>query len=178
MQLDALTVFSTAQAITATAASTNVYDVTGAGAGNAPNMIGGLTSTGTAIVPGVDIGAGDGIAIPEVFWNIPTAFTSGGATTLQILLQVAADNGSNNPGTWVTLYESEVFSLAQLAVNYQGQFQVPTVPFDFGLKQPRFYRLDYVVATGPFTGGTISAELVINPSQAYKVGNYPANYNA
>lgn len=178
MQLDALTIFSTAQAFTATAASTNTYDVTGAGSGNAPNMIGGQTSAGVAVIPAADIGAGDGIAIPEVFWNVSTAFTTSSAATLQILLQAAPDNGSNAPGTWVTLYESEVFAVAQLVAGYNGQFQIPPVPSDFGLKQPRFYRLDYVVGTGTFTAGALNAQIVINPSQAAKLGLYPSNFVA
>lgn len=178
MFLDNLVQFSTAQAITATAASTNIYDVTGAGSGNAPNMIGGVTSSGNALI-GFDIGAGDGIAIPEVYCNVTTAFVTGGSATLTIQLQAAPDNGSNAPGSYVTIVQTAVLTAAQLAANSSFQFQVPEVPpSTFGEAMPRFYRLNYVVATSTFSAGNLSANLVLNPSNGTKVQNYPANYIA
>ena len=39
---------------------------------------------------------------------------------------------------------------------------------------PRYLRLNYVVATGPFTAGSLNAELVLDP-QAYQ--QYPAGIN-
>lgn len=179
MFLDSLINFSTAQALTVTAASTNVYDVTNAGAGNAPNMIGGVNaSTGAAVVIGFDIGAGDGFAIPEVYWNVPTTFTAGGAATLTIALQAAADNGSNSPGTYFTIVQTGALAVANLVAGTSGQFQVPEISPDmgFGEAQPRFYRLNYTVATGPFTAGAITANIVLNPQQATKIGLYPGNY--
>ena len=179
MFLDALVQLSTAQAVTATAASTNIYDVTGAGSGNAPNMIGGVTSTGNALI-GFDIGAGDGFAIPELFWNVNTAFTAGGAATLTIAIQAAPDNGSNAPGTWSTIVQTAAIPVANLTAGSGGQFQIPEISPDmgFGEAMPRFYRVNYTVATGPFTAGAISANIVLNPSQATKIQNYPANYVA
>lgn len=179
MFLDTLVLFSTAQAITVTAPSTTVYDVTNAGAGNAPNMIGGVTSTGNALI-GFDIGAGDGFAIPTVYWNVPTTFTAGGAATLTIALQAAVDNGSNSPGTYFTIVQTGALAVANLTSGTSGQFQVPEISPDmgFGEVMPRFYRLNYTVATGPFTAGTLSANIVLNPQQATKIGNYPSNYIA
>jgi len=179
MFLDNLVQFSTAQAITVTAASASIYDVTGAGSGNAPNMIGGVTSSGNALI-GFDIGAGDGIAIPEVYWNVGTTFTAGGAATLTIALQAAVDNGSNAPGTWVTIVQTGAIPVANLTAGTSGQFQVPEISPDmgFGEVMPRFYRLNYTVATGPFTAGALTSNLVLNPSQATKIQNYPSNYIA
>ena len=178
MFLDALVQLSNAQAITSTAASTSIYDVTGAGSGNAPNMIGGITSTGAALI-GFDIGDGDGFAIPEVHCNVTTAFVSGGGATLQILLQAAPDNGSNAPGTYVTIFESAVLTVAQLTAGARVQFQIPEVPpTTFGEAQPRFYRLDYVVGTSTFSAGNLSANIVLNPSNGTKLGNYPSNFIA
>lgn len=178
MQLDALCNFSTAQAITSTATSTNVYDVSGAGVGNATNMISGVTSSGNALI-GVDVGAGDGMEIPYVEVNVTTAMVSGGGATLQVLLQAAPDNGSNLEGTYVTIYESAPLTVAQLAVGNILLFQVPPIPpFTFGEAMPRFYRLDYVVATSTFSAGKVTANLVINPSLATKIQNYPSNYIA
>jgi hypothetical protein len=178
MFLDDLVKLSAAQAITSTAASTNIYDVTGAGSGNAPNMIGGVTSSGNALI-GFDIGAGDGIAIPEVFVDVTTAFTTGDAATLTISLQAAPDNGSNAPGTYVTLSSTAVLTAAQLTANASFQFQVPPVPkTTFGQAMPRFYRLNYTVGTGTFSAGALNANIVLNPSQATKIQNYPSNFVA
>lgn len=178
MFLDALIQFSTAQAVTATAASTNIYDVTGAGSGNAPNMIGGITSSGNALI-GFDIGDGDGFAIPEVYVDVSTAFVSGGGATLVVQLQAAPDNGSNAPGTYVTIFQSAVLTVAQLTASASLQFQVPEVPpSTFGEAMPRFYRLNYVVATSTFSAGALNANMVLNPSNGTKIKNYPSNYIA
>jgi hypothetical protein len=178
MFLDDLVKLSTAQAITSTAASSSIYDVTGAGSGNAPNMIGGVTSSGNALI-GFDIGAGDGMAIPEVFVDVTTAFTTGDGATLTIALQAAPDNGSNAPGTYVTLTSTAALTAAQLTAAASFQFQVPPVPkTTFGLAQPRFYRLNYIVGTGTFSAGAVSSNIVLNPSQATKIQNYPSNFIA
>lgn len=178
MFLDALVQLSTAQAITATAASTNIYDVTGAGSGNAPNMIGGVTASGNALI-GFDIGDGDGIAIPQVYVDVSTSFVSGGGATLTVQLQAAPDNGSNAPGTYVTIYQSAALTAAQLANTAELQFQVPEVPpSTFGEAMPRFYRLNYVVATSTFSAGAVNANIVLNPSNGTKLRNYPSNYVA
>lgn len=178
MFLDALVQLSTAQAITVTAASSLIYDVTGAGSGNAPNMIGGITTSGNALI-GFDIGTGDGFAIPEVYVDVSTSFVSGGGATLTIQLQAAPDNGSNAPGTYVTIFQTAALTATQLASTASIQFQVPEVPpSTFGEAMPRFYRLNYVVATSTFSAGALNANIVLNPSQATRIQNYPANYVA
>lgn len=176
---DALTSLASAFAISATTAGT-VFDVTGAGSGNAPSMIAGVNgSTGAAVPIGFDIGAGDGIAIPEVFWTVPTAFVSAGGATMQIQLQAAPDNGSNSPGTYQTITQTSTFTAGQLSANTVGQFQVPSVaPNWIGEALPRFYRLNFVVGTSTFSAGAITASLVLNPSQATKLQGYPGNYVA
>jgi len=179
MFLDALVQLSTAQALTSTSvASANLYDVTGAGSGNAPNMIGGITSSGNALI-GFDIGAGDGMAIPEIFVDVTTAFVTAGSATLQIQLQAAPDNGSNAPGSYVTISETDALTAAQLTIGASFQFQVPPIPKTiFGEAMPRFYRLYYVIGTSTFSAGSVNANIVLNPSQATKIQNYPSNYIA
>lgn len=177
---DALTTLASNQAITSTAAGTAVFDVAGVGSGTATGMIQGLRGdTGATVVLGFDIGAGDGFAIPEVSWNVPTAFVSAASATLQIALQAAPDNGSNSAGTYVTIVETEALTPAQLAINTTGQFQVPPVGANWTAEaMPRFYRLNFIVATSTFSAGNITASLVLNPSQAAKIQRYPGNYVA
>ena len=166
--------FSQAQAITATANSTSIYDVTGAGSGNAPSL-----SFGNASTFGDDMGIGDGVAIPYLIVNIGTAFATANSGTLQVSLQEAPDNGSNAPGTYTTIYSSAVFAASALTANTQLlMVQVPPRPA--GTALPRFYRVVYTVATGSFSAGTVTAALAINPpslnGQYPTYGQYPANF--
>ena len=175
---DALTQLANAQAVTSTAAGTAVFDVCGVGSGTVPPMITGINgSTGAAVPIGFDIGAGDGFAIPEVFWSIPVAFVSAASATMQIALQAAPDDGTGTAGTYVTITETEILTPAQLPINATGQFQVPPVGANWvGEAMPRFYRLNFVVATSTFSAGKITASLVLDPSQATKIQRYPGNY--
>lgn len=176
---DSLLQLASALAVSATTTGT-VYDVTGAGVGTVPPMITGVNGTTGATVPiGFDIGAGDGFAIPEVTYEIPTAFVSGGGATLQIALQAAPDNGSGGAGTYQTIVQTSTFTAGQLAANTIGQFQVPPVaPNWIGEALPRFYRLNFTVGTSTFSAGTITAYINLNPTQATKIGLYPGNYVA
>lgn len=176
---DSLLTLAGNQAITSTAAGTNVYDVTGVGSGTVPPMITGvLGTTGAAVPIGFDIGAGDGMAIPEVTWEIPTAFVSAGGATLQIVLQASADSGGSAV-SYQTIIQTSTFTAGQLAANTIGQFQVPPVPPGWvGEAMPRFYRLNFVVGTSTFSAGNITAYLNLNPPQATKLQNYPGNYVA
>ncbi len=183
MFLDNTISFSSAQTLltsaTTTLVSTTTYDVTGAGVGTDDNMLSGmLGSTGAAQPTGFDIGAGDGIVRPSVFWNIGTAVNTSGTGTLTVTLQAAVDNGSNVPGTWVTVYTSRVYTASELVANYFNSFPIPPVPSDFGITGPRFYRMNYVVGTATFSAGTISANIVINPSNITKIQTIPGNYTA
>lgn len=176
---DALLQLSSVLAVSATTTGT-VFDVTGAGSGTVPPMITGVNgSTGAAVPIGFDIGAGDGMAIPEVTYEIGTSFVSGGGATLQILLQAAPDNGSGSAGTYQTIVGTSTFTAGQLSANTIGQFQVPPVgPNWIGEAMPRFYRLSFTVGTSTFSAGTITSYLNLNPSQATKIQDYPGNYVA
>ncbi len=179
MFLDDLVKLATTQTLSGISNGTtsmNTYDVTGAGV--APNMIGGVTSTSGTLI-GFDIGEGDGIAIPEVFWNVTTAFTSGSNASLAIALQAAPDSGVGNlPGVWTTLVQTSNLPLTALTATSNGQFQVPPVPPGFGENNPRFYRLNFIINSTTFTAGALSANLILNPSQANRTGSFPANYVA
>lgn len=151
MILDATLNLSTAQAITVTAASTNIIDLTGAGVGVASPNIDGVQSS----VFGQDIGIGDGVSPPVVVCIVGTAFTAAGAGTLTVAFQEAIDDGTGNPSTWVTAVQTGALSLAQLTAGQKiAEFTVPVrAP---GQAFPRFIRLNYTVATGPMTAGTIA----------------------
>lgn len=165
---DSLLQFSLAQAITTTANATNLYDVTGAGSGNAPAMIG-PNGVNTGI--GIDIGAGDGMAIPEVQATVTTAGT--GAGTITISLQSAPDNGSYSPGTYTTIYQSAAFVGTSLTVGSVLTFQVPPNPPGV-TTLPRFYRLVYTVAST--ATASFTTNLLLNAPTVKNVTLHGNNY--
>lgn len=169
MLLDNQLQLSSAQAITSTAASTNPYDITGAGAGNAPAM-----TWGNSTVVGGDVGRGDGAAAPVyAIVTFPTAFVSGGGATLQVQIRAAVDNGSNSPGSYTVISQSGLLSVANLNSGYPLLLPIP--PLTLGEALPRFYDLNYVVATSTFSAGAVTAWFGIGPANL-PVGIYPNNY--
>lgn len=162
--------WQTTQAITTTANSATVVDLTGAGSGNAPAMIGSFPAVNTAM--GYDIGFGDGVAYPYLVINVVTA---GGANsnTLTISLQSAPDNGSYSPGTWTTCLQSEAILDSTLTAGLTLIFPVP--PRGVGAALPRFYRLIYT-ASATLTPLAVSAGILLNPPSQLMAGAYSANY--
>jgi len=139
MILDTQTNFSALQAITSTGdtASTNVYD-TGAAA---------------------DIGIG---SEEYLFIRTGAAFTSGGAGTLQVVLQDSADNS-----TWADVQAGPVYALAALTINkILLQSRLP-----IGLR--RYIRVSYRVATAAMTAGTVDAFLVMDEQAS---PSYPSGF--
>lgn len=130
MITDKLNTFSAAQAVTATAASTDVID------------LGPLTHGNTRR----DIGAGEPLHF--VVTALTTA-TASGAATVNFQLQTSDDNS-----TWVTLYDSGAVALAGLAAGKQPV----AVAVPRGVR--RYLRANYVVGTGPLTAGSFFAGLV------------------
>ena len=152
----------------------SIYDITGAGSGNAPRLV-----FGNAAVFGEDIGSGDGLAKPYLIVTIPTTFTTGSGATLSIAIQSAIDNGANAPGTYITLAQTQAFAAAQLTAGSIILLPIPPVPpVASGQRLPRFYRADYIVGTGTFTAGAVTAYIGINPTTFGEIGQYPENYIA
>lgn len=152
--------FTTPVAVTSTADS-SVVDLTGAGVGNAPAMIG---AGGVNTAMGYDLGNADGLATPWLYFVVNTALT-GNTGTLQISLKAAPDSGTYTEGSYTTLYTSAVFTIAQL---YAGATLLVPVPpraleGDPGEAIPRFYKLTYTVGSGPFTAGKVSAGILLSP---------------
>lgn len=156
---DQTLLLSSNQAITVTAASTNVYDVTGAGSGIAPSMSFGNTAVGSF---GMDIGVGDGAAVPYLYLTVGTAFVTGGGATLQVSIQ-ASPSSANSPSGYVNIYSSQLFTAAQLVAGATLLVPVPPfAPIELGETLPRFYRVNYTVGTSTFSAGTVTAVLLLN----------------
>ena len=171
MILDINTVLSSAQAVTVTAPSQNVIDLAGVGVGQPdPNRF------GSATIFGEDIGIGDGVSPPQILCQVGTAFTAGGAATMTVQLQEAADTGANTgtPGTWNTIAQTDAIAVATLVAGLKlAEFTIPP-RYPGQTTFPRFYRLNYVVATGPMLTGTIGFAGIITGRD--DAPNYPAAY--
>lgn len=158
---------SSAQAITTTAASTNVFDVTGAGSGNAPTMTG---AQGLNTKLGSDMGVGQSNAQPGVWFIVTTAGT--GAGTISFGIQAAPDNGSYSPGTYTVLTTSQAFVGTALTLGLNFWLPIPPVPSNYsGL--PRFYEAEYTVASTATV--SIDAFLMMNPPDVKSVQEYGNN---
>lgn len=122
--------FSDAQALTATAISTNVIDLV-----NAQNLT-------------RDIGAG------EVLWVVVTVTTTLDSSGEAATLVVALESDDNTSLTTATVhYTSASIAEASLVAGYELKFRVP--PGDY----QRYVGLRYTVGTENFTSGNISAAL-------------------
>jgi hypothetical protein len=151
-------------------ASTNVIDlgmavgIPGSGAGGGARDIG--VNTG---------GLGPML---KLMFQVLTAATSGGSPTLNIQVQGAPDSGSGTPGSYTTYAESSPIPLASLFAGARFDLDLPR-PLQ-GVPMPRFLRLNYVVASAVFTGGTFMSELVgtrfddiVNPATGAFSGGRP-----
>lgn len=146
MIIDGLLQFDPAlSAITVTRVSTNVIDLLNA------RDIGGPMNPAMWLAVGVN-----------------AAFTAAGAGTLTVQMQGSIDNV-----TYSTYSETRALSIADLTPI--GRLFVASWPMRVAADAlPRYLRLNYVVATGPMTAGSVNAQLVLDP-QAY--GQYPAGIN-
>lgn len=163
-------VLSSAQAITTSAASTNVYDVTGAGVGTAPNQ-----SFGNGPV-GFDIAAGvDGIARPTAYFTITTTGTGTGTITFKV--QAAPVAASNTEGTYVDVGASSAYVGTTLIAG--NTIIVPITPYNqiaSAMGQPRFYRL-YYTQTG--NGAcSVTGFIAINLPTGYEGTQHGNNFTS
>lgn len=135
---------SDAQAITTTAASTNVIDTKAHG-----------TVYKAAAALGRDQGKGN--KIPFCCQVVET-FTAGGAATMVFALEVD-DNDSFSSATVVA--QTAAIPVASLTAGYQ-------VFFDYLPRNTneRYIRLNYTVATGPMTAGKVTAGVVAGMQSA------------
>lgn len=180
MRIDSQLVFTpSAQSLIAGAGvaipSTNVIDLLGLGVGVLNTSIIGGSSTA---VFGEDIGVGDGLLVPKVQCTVGVAATSGNAATLNVQFQLAIDDGTGNPGSWVTAMETGELTVAQLTANAViARFDWP--PTRLMTQRPRFARLNYaVLAATAFTAGTISFAGVVPVRDDVSNKQAMANYRA
>lgn len=162
-------ILSSAQAITTTAASTNLYDVTGAGSGSAPSMTFGNGSVGFDIAGGLE-----GIARPTAYFVITTTGTGAGTVTFQVQ---AAPNSSNSPGTYITLTSTD--ALVGTTLLKGNVIALPIPPYNQiapSMGVPRFYRFNYVVASSATV--SVTGFIGINLPTGYEVTQYGNNYTA
>ena len=126
-----------------------------------------------------DIGIGDDPAM-KLLVQVVTAFTSGGAGTLQVALQGAIDAGTGLPAAFSTWWTSPAYALATLV---QGarlyDMDMPRPPD--GIAIPRFLRMSYIIGGATMTAGNISSFIVLDRmDQNYEgtnnavMGGYPA----
>jgi hypothetical protein len=164
-------ILSNAQALSASGASTNIFDVTGAGSGNPPNMIG---NAGLATNLGTDLGIGQNQAHPGVLFTVTTAGT--GTGTFAFGIEAAPDNGSYAPGTYTRLITSGAKAgLATLTVGYSLYLPLPPIPPEFaGL--PRFYRAYYDLTNAATV--SVTATLLMNNQNVKSVLDSVKNFNS
>jgi hypothetical protein len=181
--LDAQLQFSSGQAVTASAQSTNFYDqLTGAL----------LTTTFTptptgAIWPvnetyfGEDLGLGKGPGTPRVVVEVGTAFAT--LTSLQIQFQGAPMNstafasGNRSDLVFATYIQTDTIAVALLtAATRVASFDWPMRKT--GQSLPRFVQLNYVVGGSSATAGTITADVTLGDDDAQStLSQYGSNYH-
>lgn len=141
MILDNNLLFSDSQAITATAASTNLID---------------LGPIATAAVSGGDTGTrqiGDGFPI-FIFVFVEVAFTdSGSDSTLTVSVETDDNTSFSSAATVMTLDVLAALTAAGSKFFYRLPISTAAIPYE------RYIRLKYTTTNGNLTTGTISAGL-------------------
>lgn len=161
---------SAAQAITTTADSTNVFDVTGAGVGTLPAMIG---TDGKSTAIGFDIGATSvsGAAVTAVLLSISGSTTTTG--TLTVSVKVAPDSGTGTEGAYTLLTSGPALTGAtQLGVG--AQYVIPIPPLPAGVPFSRFLKLTYTVSAS--VSVVVNANLLINAPLPRDVTLFGSNF--
>ena len=150
-----------------TVISTNTYDITGAGSGNAPSMVWGTTTFAAA-----DVMVGRTM---YAYFTVTTAFSA--TTALTVRIQAAPPATGNVPGTWRTIYQSQAFTGAtDLAVAQQLVVPVPPVAM-IGDYLPRFYRFTYNnTSAATFSAGAFTAGILLDAPTGMVSTLYPNNF--
>ena len=145
MILDKILEFSDAQAVTATAISTNVVDLAPLGNGVGTNTV-------------RDIGAGEDLYL--IVRTLTAATDVGSDATLTVTFESSATANLNSP----TVHFS-TGPLAFAAFSPAGT-ELVRIPLPGGNYQ-RYIGVRYTVANGPLTGGTFDA-FIVKDAQSYR----------
>lgn len=169
MFLDQNLVFSDAQTmnITTSTPSTTVIDLLG----------GSTTNTyGTATAFGEDLGIGVGAGQPQVVVQTGTvAIATTNSATLNIQFQGNASASSAADVNWITYIETGAMAASLLtASRFLARFAWPRRQIAAAL--PRYIRLNYGVATGVFTTGTVTSYIVLQ-EENWSAGAYPSGFS-
>lgn len=155
MILDSQLEFSDAQAVTATAISTNVYDLFTEGVGG-----------GTTFSPNtrLDVGAGEPIWL--IVSTAVTATDTSSDATLTVSL-VTADNAALSTNA-ETVYTTSALAFATFATAGTRLVAVRLPAYNYR----RYLGVNYTVASGPLTAGAFDAFLVLDADfqKYYKSG--------
>jgi hypothetical protein len=156
MILDSQLEFSDAQAVTATAISTNVYDLFTEGVGGA--------ASGFSPNTRLDVGAGEPIWL--IVSTAVTATDSGSDATLTVSL-VTADNAALSTNA-ETVYTTSALAFAAFATAGTRLVAVRLPAYNYR----RYLGVNYTVAAGPLTAGAFDAFLVLDADfqKYYKSG--------
>lgn len=139
MIFDAQTRFSNAQAITASAASTNVIDLLAAG-----------IPFGHTVAVTRDLGVNSEMAEAELQIQVTEAFAT--ATSVKVAVQTDDNSAFSSAAT---ILETEAIPIASLIAGYV--FNIDEFPFR---TRERYVRLYYTVAGSDATAGKITAGVV------------------
>lgn len=133
MILDYLNLFSQAQAVTASAASTDIIDLGPLSGGNDVRDIG----------PGYPV---------EFMAHVATTVAAAGGATVTISLQTSK---TSDFASATTLMQTAAIPVATLKAGYKYVGVVP-----HGVQ--RYLRVNYAVANGPLTAGAFTAGLLLD----------------
>lgn len=155
MYVDTQTEFSDAQAVTATAISSNVYDLFSMAAGGASTNV----SPNTRIDYGTD----------DLFLVVQTAVAitdTGSDATLAVTLESADDAGLTTNAQVHFSTGTLAFAAYSPAGTVLAMVRIPRALYR------RYLGVRYTVASGPFTAGAIDAFLTPSPqlNRIYKSG--------
>jgi hypothetical protein len=157
MYVDSQTEFSSSQAVTASAISSNVLDIF--------STLAGGTSNGAAISPNAKINIGNDVDLSLVV-STAVAATAAGAATLTISLESADDAGLTTNSQ--VMYSSGPLALAafQNAGSQLASIKLPSGQYR------RYLGVRYTIGTGPLTAGAFDAFLTpaVANNQAYASG--------
>lgn len=144
MIIDKQNVFDWAAALTASRASTDVID----------------------LVNNRDIAESLGTGL-KIRFQVMTALVSGGSSTLVVSVQGSTD-GSN----WDTYVSTPAIAKAALTAGKHIDFDWPPAGLLPNMTKPKQIRLNYTAGTTDFTGGTISAFVLLtrDANHAYAPG--------